>query len=188
MDARKLALTLARSESEANVIAILKNAGLWNDDSAWRFYGDKENNFADIGNQQSRPEAALVEKITNSVDAVLMRECLVRGINPEGPDAPRTIQEALQAFFDIRDGRLSNLDPRTRSKLAENICVVATGQKPIPAMRWSTPGRGRRLTCCPRPSCPSESRTSCAFPLFRASSTWAAPGCCSSVGGGICNS
>lgn len=143
MDARKLALTLARSESEADVIVILKNAGLWNDDSAWRFYGDKENNFADIGNQQSRPEAALVEKITNSVDAVLMRECLARGINPEGPDAPRTIQEALQAFFNIRDGRLSNLDPRTRSKLAENICVVATGQKTNPCYAVVDTGEGQ---------------------------------------------
>ncbi|MFZ5898687.1 MAG: hypothetical protein ACOYU7_05885, partial [Bacillota bacterium] len=57
------------------------------------------NNFAVIGNQQSKPDAALVEKIVNSVDARLILECLLKGIDPEGPEAPISVREALQYFL-----------------------------------------------------------------------------------------
>ena len=82
LDLKNLCLSLAYSNTEEEVINILKAEGLWENDEAWRYYGDTENNFATIGNQQSSPEAALTEKIINSVDAVLMAECLSRGINP----------------------------------------------------------------------------------------------------------
>ena len=41
-----------------------------------------------------------MEKLVNSVDARLMNECLVLGIDPEGPSAPRTIREAVARFFE----------------------------------------------------------------------------------------
>ena len=41
----------------------------------WYPLGGKETNFAVIENQQSAPIAALIEKITNSIDAILMRKC-----------------------------------------------------------------------------------------------------------------
>ena len=42
----------------------------------WYPLGGNENNFGVIENQQSNPIAALIEKITNSIDAVLMKKCL----------------------------------------------------------------------------------------------------------------
>ncbi len=72
----KLCVSIAKSDTEDEVIRLLKKASLWDDCSAWKYYGNNENNFSTIGNQQSSPDAALVEKIINSVDAVLMRECL----------------------------------------------------------------------------------------------------------------
>ena len=42
----------------------------------WYPLGGNENNFGVIENQQSTPIAALIEKITNSIDAVLMKKCL----------------------------------------------------------------------------------------------------------------
>ena len=56
-------MDLLGSDSEDEVIALLKNAGLWEDSNLWRLYGDKEGNFAQAGNQQALPEAALVEKL-----------------------------------------------------------------------------------------------------------------------------
>jgi hypothetical protein len=94
-----LCLALITADSEQAVIDLLTEAGFWEDESAWRYYGDYENNYNTIGNQQSRPDAALVEKLVNSVDARLMSECLVRGIDPEGPDAPASIVEAVATFF-----------------------------------------------------------------------------------------
>ena len=98
---KKLCISLAQAESEEEIIDILKNAGLWDRASVWVDYDRNPNNFSTIGNQQSSPDTALVEKIINSVDAVLMRECLRRGIKPDGSNAPQSITEALKDFFGV---------------------------------------------------------------------------------------
>jgi len=143
MDLQKLCLDLIYSETEEEVIDLLKKESLWDDSSSWKYYGDNENNFATIDNQQSKPESALVEKIINSVDAVLMAECLKRGINPESEKAPQSIHDALIEYFTIRDGKLSNIQARERGKLAENICLVATGSKLNPCYSIIDKGEGQ---------------------------------------------
>jgi hypothetical protein len=90
MNNKNLCLGLMRADSEEDVINLLKDAGYWADVSCWQDYGDIENNFSVIGNQQSRPDSALMEKIVNSVDACLMNECQIRGIDPEGTSATPT--------------------------------------------------------------------------------------------------
>jgi hypothetical protein len=78
---QNLCMNLAKAESEDEVINILKDVNLWDHEEFWSNYGGTENNFSVIGNQQSAPDSALVEKLINSVDALLMRECLRRGIS-----------------------------------------------------------------------------------------------------------
>ena len=73
---KNLCLALLKADREDEVVELLKNAGYWDNKDAWRLYGDKEGNFAQAGNQSAKPEAALVEKIVNCVDARLMNECL----------------------------------------------------------------------------------------------------------------
>lgn len=140
---KELCLLLAKSETEAEVISALKKFELWENNDLWRDYGDNENNFSTIGNQQSSAEAALVEKLINSVDAVLMRECLVRGINPESNKAPQSLEEALSNFFDIYKGKLSNIDARIRTSLADNIHLIATGEKQNPCYAILDRGEGQ---------------------------------------------
>lgn len=92
----------------------------------WSPLGGNENNFGVIENQQSTPIAALIEKITNSIDAVLMRKCLEVDIDPKSDGAPRSMEEAKVKFFaNHRDWDL----PRTRSKQAENIQIIADGPR-----------------------------------------------------------
>src|ERR1700677_2215834 len=97
---RELGLALMRADTEVEVVSVLTSAGYWDNKRVWRLYGDRENNFSTIGNQQSRPDAALVEKLVNSVDARLMHECLAAGINPESPSAPQSIRDAVSKFFE----------------------------------------------------------------------------------------
>lgn len=123
----ELAIALARLEEESEVIDLLKKCGYWDDYKYWRSFGDNDNNFSTIGNQQSKADAALVEKFINSVDAILMKECLVRGIDMRGPDAPQSMSEALRVFFKIKDGQLSYLDSKVRNKMSESIILAATG-------------------------------------------------------------
>jgi hypothetical protein len=143
MSPKDLCVKLVQADTETEVIATLRDAGLWDGKEHWRDYGEKENNFADIGNQQALPESALVEKIINSVDAVLMRECLRRGIRPDGVDAPTTMTDAVKEFFKIPGGKLSHLDPKQRTKLAENIRLIATGTVKSPCYAIADLGEGQ---------------------------------------------
>lgn len=133
MDNKALCLSLIQCESEEEIETILREKNFWDDSSAWKFFGDNENNYSTIGNQQSKPEAALVEKLVNSVDAVLMGKCIGKGISPESSEAPNTIYEALERFYGIRDGRLSNISAKERTILSQqNIGLVATGERSNP--------------------------------------------------------
>lgn len=136
-DCKKLCLDILAADTEAGVIALLTNAGLWSSPSAWRLYGDRENNFSTIGNQQSRPDAALVEKLVNSEDARLMSECMRRGIDPESPNAPQNMRAAVARFFDEKDitthptaGRIALWSDEKRRTVAQGITLCATGASP----------------------------------------------------------
>jgi hypothetical protein len=51
-------------------------------DSHWLPRGGVENNFGIIGEQQADAIGASVEKVGNSIDAILMRECTAGNLDP----------------------------------------------------------------------------------------------------------
>jgi len=138
---RDFALDLLNADGEAEVVDILTKAGFWNDHAAWRLYGDKEGNFAQAGNQQALPEAALVEKIVNSCDSRLMCECLRRGIDPESARAPKSVRDAVAMFFENRRaaddevGTLADWSPSKRTIESRFITIAATGDRPTRGQR-----------------------------------------------------
>ena len=67
---RDLAIKLLAADEESEVIEILTQANLWQQQECWRLYGDRDGNFATIGNQQSRPEAALIEKMVMTMETL----------------------------------------------------------------------------------------------------------------------
>lgn len=100
---QQLCMDLLHADTEERVIDLLSREGYWDDSDAWRPFGNRKDNFSTIGNQSSSADGALVEKLINSVDAVLMGECWVAGVRPNSPEAPRSIPEAVaQFFFDDR--------------------------------------------------------------------------------------
>jgi hypothetical protein len=151
---RELCVKLLHADSEAAVIGVLETADLWDDAKSWRLYGDIDGNYATIGNQQSRPEAALVEKIINSVDARLMAECLRRGVDPTGTAAPPTIADAVSQFVDGRlpePGQAGTVHCRTQAwKRQERlITLAATGSRTSPCLVITDSGEGQTPTCLP---------------------------------------
>lgn len=139
MSPKDLCLKLVQAENEKSVIEILKKAGYWNSSDVWRAFNDDENNFSTIGNQSSKPDAALVEKLINSVDAMLMGEQQVR----EGEAIPETVGGAVEKYFGVKSGKLAYLAPSERSKLAQNIYFVATGKKTSPCYSIIDKGEGQ---------------------------------------------
>ena len=92
----------------------------------WCPLGRNENNFGVIENQQSSPIAALIEKITNSIDAVLMKKCLEAGIDPKSDQAPKSMEEAKAKFFEnYKNWDLSSF----RKQQAESIQIIADGPR-----------------------------------------------------------
>ena len=74
MEARKLCLKLAGADTEEEIISILKELSYWDNTECWKIFNNESNNFDRIGNQQSSPDAALVEKLINSIDSMLIKE------------------------------------------------------------------------------------------------------------------
>ncbi|MDE0269190.1 MAG: hypothetical protein OXI96_09225 [Acidimicrobiaceae bacterium] len=66
---KSLCEQLIRADTEAEVEAVLRNAGYWDDIEAWVVSGANPANASVISGQQATTEAALVEKIVNSIDA-----------------------------------------------------------------------------------------------------------------------
>lgn len=100
-----------------------------------------ESNFSVIENQQSSPIAALIEKITNSIDAILMRRCLELGIDAKSRNAPSSMAAAIDSFFG-NTSRQWHLQGARRAQ-AENIQIVATGSTKKPALLIYDDGEGQ---------------------------------------------
>jgi len=83
---------------------------------------------------------------------------------------------AVEKFFRIRDGNLVNLVGEERMRLAENIQIVATGEKSSPSLLIIDRGEGQTLRALRTPSSPWSGRTRPASRLSKASSTVAALG------------
>lgn len=153
-----LCMLSMKADTEAEVVQLLSAAGYWDDPSVWRYYGDYENNYNMIGNQQSRPEVALVEKLVNAVDARLMNECLLRGIDPEGPSAPTSIRQAVAEFFEDNPdtstaGLIREWDDARRAEVARGTTFAATGARPKqghPCFTISDCGEGQTPEMMPR--------------------------------------
>ena len=100
MDNFKLFNELLYSQNVKELTDILKKYNLWDNESIWRFYGDVDNNVGQVHGQQSQPVKAFVEKITNSIDALLVLMCLKNGLDPTDWDnVPRTVSEAVEKFI-----------------------------------------------------------------------------------------
>jgi len=152
---KQMCLSLVRADTEGEVIKILKEKGFWDNQKFWRYYGDKEDNFSTVGNQQSRPEAALVEKVVNSVDAVLMNECWLRGISPEDNAAPKNIYEAVSLYFQGNAkkcdtlGHLAYWTTQKRTEVSRLITIAATGDRANPCFIVSDAGEGQTPNVMP---------------------------------------
>ena len=124
IDYKKLFRELYNASTEDAVDIIIQSHPDIFKDENWFPLGGDENKFPIVRNQQSNPIAALVEKVTNSIDAVLVRKCYEAGIDPKSPEAPKSMEEAIKEFFPEN----KQWDLQTfRRKQAEEIQVVADG-------------------------------------------------------------
>ncbi len=137
MKSAELFKQILASDAESEVCGILHNIS----DSNWKPLGDSENNFGVIENQQASPIAALIEKLTNSIDAILMRKCLEASINPKSGDAPDSMHSAIETFFapDHKNWHLRGV----RQSQAQSIQILAEGSRTKPCLTIYDDGEGQ---------------------------------------------
>ena len=123
---QNLFLNLFNAPTEEAVDLILQDNPIFQNPRNWRPYGDTESNFSVIENQQANPVAALVEKLTNAIDALLMKKCFEAGIDPKGHKAPKTMDEAIHKFYNYENFDLLNY----RGAIAEDIQILADPNSP----------------------------------------------------------
>jgi len=124
MNPEKLFTQLFKAGTEQDVHEIIRtNSDLFKD-ANWHPLGKNPNNYSIVKNQQANPIAALIEKLTNSIDAILTKKCFEAEIDPKSPDAPQSINEAVIKFF----GEDTNWDlDIPRKQQAKEIQIVADG-------------------------------------------------------------
>ncbi len=81
MQDKQLLEDLLAAETEEAALAALNKRGLLHDATRWRSLGNMPNNQSVVHAQQSTASAALVEKFTNGIDAILMRKVKAAGID-----------------------------------------------------------------------------------------------------------
>ena len=126
MNLEQLFFDLYEAPVEADVEKVLARYSLLNNPANWRPYGGNESNFGVVENQQASPIPALIEKITNGIDAILTRRCIEEGVDPRSEEAPRSIESAVNRFFpDYKNWDLR----RERRVQAERLQILADGPK-----------------------------------------------------------
>lgn len=123
---KNLFLKLYKSQDETELQNILNSNTIFQDQNNWFPLGGSDNNFATIENQQSSSIGALIEKFTNSIDAILMKKCYEKDIDPKSPQAPKTMQEAVEKFYANKNDWLNSSFVKNESA---NIQVIADGTR-----------------------------------------------------------
>ncbi|MBI2598755.1 hypothetical protein HYW40_00835 [Candidatus Curtissbacteria bacterium] len=136
---------LLEAETDLEITNIIKKDHVLSNPNNWEPYGgiENKNNLGTINNQQQNPVAALCEKLLNSIDALLIKECYLKGIIPESKDAPNTMMKAVELFFGVPNGDFSEVMESKRRALAKNIIVLASGLTNKPSISILDTGEGQ---------------------------------------------
>jgi len=125
----KIVERLLEAVTSEDVQAILHDkeySFYFDDPQNWKNYGNREKNWDTVGNQQGNAVGALLENVVNGIDSVLLRASEEAGLkDPRSTDAPQGMIEAVERYFNVPGGRLSNLSEKARMDLAEKSVLMS---------------------------------------------------------------
>ena len=133
---------LVTTSSEEVATLITEDEFFKEGNCSWIPYGGRENNAGQVEGQMKSSSNALVEKLTNSIDAILMRRCYeVEGAAPDSkdPKLPKSLSEAITKYFGGEE-----VVNRKRSEWAkQHLVVLAEGDKKHPTLTIIDRGEGQ---------------------------------------------
>ena len=135
---QELFFNLLNAQTEEEVKKIIESNPLTSKDNNWTPYGGTNGNYSSFENQMTTAEAALIEKLTNSIDAILTRQSWKKGIDPSSKQAPQSMDSALSTLFTLEE----------REK--ENVLVVVDGERTEPNIMIIDDGEGQEPQSFPK--------------------------------------
>ncbi len=109
----------------------------------WLPYGNQENNAGTIKAQSPDPVGALVEKITNGIDALLTRMCWDNKIDPTASNAPQSQGEAIKKFFGQKVADFNLTDKEIREIASKTVRIIGEGSTDKPTISIIDFGEGQ---------------------------------------------
>lgn len=116
----------------------------------WKYYGDQENNAGTIKAQSPDPVGALIEKITNGIDALIIRKCWDSKIDPTSSMAPQSQNEAIKRFFGEKVANLDLSDKEVREIASKTVRIISEGTIEKPTISVIDFGEGQHPKDFPR--------------------------------------
>ncbi len=108
----------------------------------WKPYGGRDNNAGQVEGQMKSSSNALVEKLTNSIDSLLMRRCYeIEGEAPDSknPKLPKSLSEAISKYF----GGEEEINKKRSDWAKRHLVVLAEGDKKKPTLTVIDRGEGQ---------------------------------------------
>lgn len=108
----------------------------------WKPYGGRDNNAGQVEGQMKSSSNALVEKLTNAIDSLLMRRCYeIEGEAPDSknPKLPKSLSEAISKYF----GGEEEINKKRSDWAKRHLVVLAEGDKKKPTLTVIDRGEGQ---------------------------------------------
>lgn len=140
---KEILLALLSATSSEEISNFIKTNKFFNaENCSWKPYGGQETNAKNVEGQMRSSSNALVEKITNSTDALLMRKCYeVEGLKPESGNSklPKTLSEAIAKYF----GTEEEINKKRSEWAKKNLVLLAEGDRKKPTITIIDRGEGQ---------------------------------------------
>src|SRR3989344_2206240 len=143
MDENKdVLLKLIKCQSQEEVTNLINSHPFFKK-CTWVPYGGQPNNAGTIKAQSPDPVGALVEKITNGVDALLIKKCWENKIDPTSSSAPQSQNDAIRKFFGDKVANFDLSDKEVREIALKTVRIIAEGTPEKPTISVFDFGEGQ---------------------------------------------
>ncbi len=139
---KEILLKLLKATTQEEVTDLINTHPFFKN-SKWAYYGNQENNAGTIKAQSPDPVGALVEKITNGIDALLIRICWDKKIDPTSPSAPQSQHDAIKNFFGGKIANFELSDKEVREIAAKTVRIIGEGTPEKPTFSFIDFGEGQ---------------------------------------------
>jgi hypothetical protein len=128
MNSMDVCLRLLRAQSEAQVDKVFASTAEMRQPENWRLLDDRDTNFNVVTNQAMSGGKAATELMTNMVDAMLLKQARIMGIDPLGKQAPESMYDAVETLIGFHGGKIINEDDSVLLDYArKNLIIGVTG-------------------------------------------------------------